>query len=529
MKRQDDDFDATLRRHAGQFRAPSPAQLDASRERIRERLARALPSLVTEAPQMTRTRSSYAWRLGFAAVGVASIIALAGTTPWRAAALATIADGSLYVGTERQLLQRGRAIDAGQLVRSNGGQGGVIELADDSRIEMQSKSELLLERAEDGVRIHLHTGGIIVNAAKQPNGHLYVQTKDVSVSVVGTVFLVNAGEQGSRVAVIEGEVRVQQGTTETTLLSGEQVTTNPLMEAPPVSREISWSRNAEKLRARLQESARPAVTPQPVREALVFEEASVRPTGVTVRRGGRGGGSRSLCSELFLDSAPDGSLIFRVQIDPRRFAVLKTTLYTLIAWAHGKNCDALRNADLITGGPAWVGSDEWDIQALIPVGAPSYTVRQFVDGSAPDLQARLRNLLTQRFGLGVRTAMRAVTAYVLTTGPGPLKLRPRLEPTGPGAFTGRTDEFGGRYGVMMNVPESNFAGMLMLATNRLVLDRTGLKEGYYLDLEFAAVNGGGTSKPSLFKALEEVGLKLEEATVPLESFVIERAERPTEN
>lgn len=50
------------------------------------------------------------------------------------------------------------------------------------------------------------------------------------VSVVGTVFLVNAEAEGSRVAVYEGEVRVQEGGKERKLRSGEQVATNPRME-----------------------------------------------------------------------------------------------------------------------------------------------------------------------------------------------------------------------------------------------------------------------------------------------------------
>src|SRR5688572_19045865 len=131
MKHKDDSFDVTLHR-LGRLRAPSMAQLDASRERIRERLARALPSLVTDARYATRTRPSYAWRLGFAAAAVATGVMLAVTTPWNTQALATITDGSVYVGAEQQLLQSGRAIDAGQIVRSNGGQGSVVELADGS-------------------------------------------------------------------------------------------------------------------------------------------------------------------------------------------------------------------------------------------------------------------------------------------------------------------------------------------------------------------------------------------------------------
>jgi ferric-dicitrate binding protein FerR (iron transport regulator) len=66
-----------------------------------------------------------------------------------------------------------------------------------------------------------------------------VQTKDVTVSVVGTVFLVNAEEAGSRVAVIEGEVRVQQRGAEKKLVSGEQPTTSVEMPAALVRQRIS--------------------------------------------------------------------------------------------------------------------------------------------------------------------------------------------------------------------------------------------------------------------------------------------------
>src|SRR5262249_25134413 len=104
-----------------------------------------------------------------------------------------------------------------------GSDGGVLTLRDKSRVEIRPMSEVLLERATDGVRIHLGEGMIIVNAAKQRKGRLYVQTKDMTVSVVGTVFVVNAEKTGSRVAVLQGEVQVQQGPTEKHLRSGEQV------------------------------------------------------------------------------------------------------------------------------------------------------------------------------------------------------------------------------------------------------------------------------------------------------------------
>ena len=94
-----------------------------------------------------------------------------------------------------------------------------------------------------------------MNAAKQAAGRrLYVQTKDVTVSVVGTVFLVSAADDGSRVAVIEGEVRVQQGETEKSLRPGEQVSSNKNVESIALQEEIGWSREAAAYLALLHQS-----------------------------------------------------------------------------------------------------------------------------------------------------------------------------------------------------------------------------------------------------------------------------------
>jgi ferric-dicitrate binding protein FerR (iron transport regulator) len=89
---------------------------------------------------------------------------------------------------------------------------------------------------------------------------------------VGTVFFVNAEEEGSHVAVIEGEVRVQLGAESKKLLRGEQLSTNPQMESLPVREEISWSRNAETHVALLQQYASTQTTPR----RLEFEVVSIK-------------------------------------------------------------------------------------------------------------------------------------------------------------------------------------------------------------------------------------------------------------
>jgi uncharacterized protein (TIGR03435 family) len=401
----------------------------------------------------------------------------------------------------------------------------MLKLADGSHIEMRAQSRLSLERAGDGVRIRLNDGDVIVNASKQHNGHLYVQTKDLTVSVAGTVFLVKSEAKGSRVAVIEGEVRVQQGTSEENLRPGEQVNTNPLVESQLLSQEILWSKNAEAHMALLLQA--PVVPAEPQK---AFELASIRPSGSAPSGGGRGGAPSLRCSELFLDLARDGSAILRVQIDPKRFVVTRTNLYTLIAWAYGMNCDNSVRAGLFSGGPGWIMSDEWDIQANIREGTPAYTARQFVAGNAPELQVQLRNLLETRFKLVLRREMKDAPVYVLSLGKRPLNLTPQVSSGGLGALTGGTDENGQKYSKFMQVPTTNFARMLMLATDRAVLDRTDIKGDFTLNIEFAPFSGNApSSRPSLFKALEDVGLKLEEIKVPLEGLVIEHVEKPSEN
>ena len=63
------------------------------------------------------------------------------------------ADGSVYRISDGNdvPIHAGDRIGAQETVRSNGGAGAVLALADGSHVEMRSQSELSLERADDGV------------------------------------------------------------------------------------------------------------------------------------------------------------------------------------------------------------------------------------------------------------------------------------------------------------------------------------------------------------------------------------------
>jgi uncharacterized protein (TIGR03435 family) len=477
------------------------------------------------------------WRFAsLAAVAVLVVAVAIGTAIlWRPAdnALVRIVEGEVRLG---------------DTIRSNGGgAGAILVLADGSRLEMRSHTELSVEPAADGIRIRLTSGGIIVNAAKQRTGHLYVQTKDMTVSVVGTVFVVSADDEGSRVAVIEGVVRVQQGGTEQMLGPGDLVATSPALDVPLVRETIAWSRNAGALAALLQQSTvvPPAITPQSSAAAPreTFEVASIR-LRAAAAPGGRGG------------PGPDGQepkCYGSVALDPRRLALTNMMLYRIITLAYGKSCYQYERMDFLTGGPRWVTADRYDIEATLSQGTPPYTRQQFDadapgkaepgTSDAPRLQAMLQALLADRFKLVVRRETREMPGFVLSVAKG----GPRLaawkegEPVSLGAVTGGANSNGEWRSIVRGAKLSmpKLANQLTLVTQRPVVDKTGIAGDFNYNIEFTPfspppdfVTRGApmVSGPSLFTALEEtIGLQLEPTRVPVDFLVIERVERPSEN
>lgn len=165
-------------------------------------------------------------------------------------------EGTIYrvAGDSSQPMRIGETIDEHEAIRTAKGSTALVRMADGSLIEMGERADLALDASRKGNTIELDRGKIIVQAAKQKNRrHLYVATRDAMVSVVGTIFSVNAGTKGSRVSVVEGEVHVEQGERESVLHPGDQVATHASVEAVPVKDEIAWSRNAKRYEALLAE------------------------------------------------------------------------------------------------------------------------------------------------------------------------------------------------------------------------------------------------------------------------------------
>jgi hypothetical protein len=162
-------------------------------------------------------------------------------------------DGSLYAveGAETHLIPAGYEIRNGEEVRTAKGSRAMVRLPDGSLVEMSERSDLSLSRGWKGTTIRLDQGQVIVQAAKQKTGHLFVATDDGLVSVRGTIFSVNRGTKGSRVAVIQGVVKVDYSDTTTELQAGQEATSTPAVAKVPIQNDIAWSRNAAKYLALL--------------------------------------------------------------------------------------------------------------------------------------------------------------------------------------------------------------------------------------------------------------------------------------
>jgi uncharacterized protein (TIGR03435 family) len=429
MKQDRDDLEKALHRHLSLFGSPSASQIEASRRRVRERLRLCDDAAASAAAMETRApRGRHAWWAGLSLAAAAAVMAILVTGPWRQADwLATVEapDGSR------------RPLAANAVLTSHEAGGSMVTLNDGSRVEVRTQTELLLERAADGVGIRLRTGGLIVNAAEQHDRHLYVHTNELTVAVVGTMFVVNADGGGTRVTVIKGEVRVREGTIETTLRPGGQFSTRSASAARPLKEEIGWSRHKDAILAafdkgmaetthQLPLSARPGdaigITAGGQVARPAFEEASIRqcdPNNLPATPdGGRGGGPNSL------------------RLTQGRLRALCMTVATLIRTAYGYGPADLefifegrgdRPMDFgavyglgvedgrrVRGGPDWVRSERYTIDAVAGPDTAAETLRRTM----------LQQLLERRFRLKAHIEGEQVPAFALTVAKGGPKIKP---------------------------------------------------------------------------------------------------------
>jgi bla regulator protein blaR1 len=259
-----------------------------------------------------------------------------------------------------------------------------------------------------------------------------------------------------------------------------------------------------------------AQSPAPAR--LEFDVASVKPN-----ESGRAG--------------TDG-----FQVAHGTLAVRNVSLKTLIQVAYKTQ------GPRILGGPAWLGSDRFDVIAKGPVTA-----------TKDQVWLMLQSLLADRFSVHLRRETKELPIYELQLAKGGPKLpkrddsdcgaessvdpsgRPSVNPCGALASVW-APQGGVIMGQKVGIPD--LASALTAFVDRPVVDRTGLRGTFDVDLrwtpdDYHFVSGQGEGRsvaespepgPSIIAAVQEqLGLKLSAARGPVEVLAIDHAEKPSGN
>jgi len=199
----------------------------------------------------------------------------------------------------------------------------------------------------------------------------------------------------------------------------------------------------------------------------------------------------------------------------------------------------------VVGAPGWMKSELYDIDARVDeADSPAW---QDPAKQKEMMHAMLQSLLRERCKLVVHREMPEKPVYVLVLGKGGPKFH-EAKSVEPAAIlkehpeVGAVPGGGGMFSLGANgsvhfyaTPISSLAVVLSNKAGQVVLDKTGLTGRYDIDLEMSqpgqqGPDGRQDPGASIFTLVQEqLGLRLEAATAPVETLVIDSVTRPTEN
>jgi len=227
-----------------------------------------------------------------------------------------------------------------------------------------------------------------------------------------------------------------------------------------------------------------------------------------------------------------------------RFSATNTPLRALILYAYDLTPNQLE------GAPGWLDSARYDIEAKPEAGAipPGAHGRAVWDKT----KMMLRTLLAERFHLAIRREDRELPIYELAIAKGGPKLQKSkadcsADYFGCHGFAGNPTHLSGA-----GVDMADLAGYLTGHADRPVRDHTGIDGVFDIKLQWNPLSSAPppaddtprspdvekregprpdfASLPTLYAALEQqLGLKLEARKGPVDIYVIDHVERPSEN
>jgi uncharacterized protein (TIGR03435 family) len=194
---------------------------------------------------------------------------------------------------------------------------------------------------------------------------------------------------------------------------------------------------------------------------------------------------------------------------PNSMEMRNTTLATLVRSAYGLNEFQL------AGGPKWVDSERFIVNVKFPASA-----------TREQQSLMMQHMLADRFKLEFHRETRQLSEYALVVGKGGPKLTATKEDDANRGGSSQGPKMIKANGVTL----ARLAQMLISAVEAPVIDRTGISGEYNVNLHFAPLTPSPEETlPSIFAAVQELGLKLEPIKGPVEVLVIDKAEMPAAN
>jgi uncharacterized protein (TIGR03435 family) len=230
-----------------------------------------------------------------------------------------------------------------------------------------------------------------------------------------------------------------------------------------------------------------------------------------------------------------------------RVHMVNLPLYVIISMAYELPFQSA--TERLTGGPEWMRSETYDIEATAGSFPPEMTSEE----RSRRMKLMLRTLLAERFHLQVRNEKKDMPVYTLTVARNGPKLTPAkvkesdcvTASINPPCHVINGGMGRGLHGKAVTV--SDIAEVAQNWSDRPLLDRTELTGLYEVDTEgwvpmttrppsndgnppsAEALAMADPARPTLFLIMDRLGLKMEPAKGAVDVWVIERVERPTEN
>ena len=197
----------------------------------------------------------------------------------------------------------------------------------------------------------------------------------------------------------------------------------------------------------------------------------------------------------------------------------------------------------IAGAPDWLGTQPYDIEAKLDPAVADQLRKLDKEQRGNEMARLLQGLLADQFQLTLHHETRDSEVFALViAGDGPKLHEAKPGDTYSNGFRG----LDGQPGVgMMTFKDGKLVGQAVLIktlagslsqrAGRAVVDKTGLTAKYDFTLQWSTEKGAqpgnrGYSNAPLFTAIQEqLGLKLEPQTVPLEFLMIDHVEKPAEH